>query len=542
MTEPAVEASPAARLVRSSTTVAFGTLLSRITGLVRVAVLAFAIGQATLADAYNLSNTTPNIVYELLIGGVLSATLVPVFVELVERRDDRGTAAIFTVTMLLLVVLTAVAMVFAPQIARLYALDVAGERRAAQLDVMTFLIRCFLPQMCFYGFTALASAYLNARRRFAAAAYAPVLNNVVVVCALLAFSRVASGPQSTWIEVERIRSDTGLLLLLGLGTTAGIAAMALVLVPAVLRAGAHLRFVPEWRNAAVIRVVRLSGWTVGYVVANQLALLAVLVLASTGDAGDVSAYQYAFIFFQLPHGLFAVSIMTAATPELARRWTARDVPGMRDDYILGLRYMLLVVVPSAVGLAVLAQPLVSVLVRGGFDSGDATVTADVLQAFALGLVPFSVYLYTLRGFYAQQDTRTPFFVNLFENGCNVVFALALFPVLGVRGLALAYAGAYLLGAVVALGLLARRIGDLTPASAVATAARAALASVALAVGAGVTAGLVGRDSPERAALAVVAGTVAGGLTYVVTLLAMRSDELRGVVDVLRRRRASPPDV
>jgi len=540
----AIEPSPssAARLVRSSSTVALGTLLSRVTGLVRVAVLAYAIGQASLADSYNLANTTPNIVYELLIGGVLSATLVPVFVDHLRRRDDRGTSAVFTVTMTALVALTVVAMVAAPWIARLYSLDASGEQRAAQLSVMTFLIRCFLPQMCFYGFTALAGAFLNARRRFAAAAYAPVLNNVVVVCMLLAFSRLAAGPQENWVDVSRIQGDDGLLLLLGLGTTAGIAAMALVLVPAVARAGAHLRFVFDWRNAAVKQVVRLSGWTVAYVVTNQLALLFVLVLAATGDAGNVSAYQYAFIFFQLPHGLFAVSIMTTTTPELARHYSAGDLPAMRDDFTLGLRYMLLVVVPSSIGLAVLAQPALSILVRGGFDASDATVTADTLQAFALGLVPFSVYLYTLRGFYAQQDTRTPFLVNAFENGCNVLLALALFPALGVRGLALAYSGAYVLAAVGALVLLTRRIGDLLPPEVIATAVRSLVGAAVLGVVAGVTAGAIGRDTPARAALAVAAGAVAGGLAYVGILAALRADELRALLRVVRRRRASDPEV
>jgi putative peptidoglycan lipid II flippase len=537
-----LEPSAASRLVRSSSVVALGTLLSRVTGLVRVAVLAYALGQATLADTYNLANTTPNIVYELLIGGVLTATLVPIFVDHLRKDDPRATSAVFTVTLTVLVVLSVLAMIFAPEIARLYSLDATGAERAARLSVMTFLIRCFMPQMVFYGFTALASALLNARRRFAAAAYAPVLNNVVVVCALLAFTRVAAGPQAGWTNVQRIRNDTDLLLLLGIGTTAGIAAMALVLVPALQRAGAHLRFVFDWRHEAVRLVVRLSAWTVGYVITNQVALLVVLVLASTGHAGDVTAYQYAFIFFQLPHGLFAVSIMTTTQPEIARRASAGDMPGMRDDFTLGLRYLLLVVIPSSAALLVLAQPAVSILVRGGFDAHDASVTADVLQGFAIGLVPFSVYLFTLRGFYSLRDTRTPFFINAIENACNVAFAFALFPALGVRGLSLAYAGAYALAAVLALVLLTRRIGDVTPGPVRATAIRSLVGAVALGVVAALCAGAIGRDTAIRAAEAVVVGTVAGGAVYVGVLAALRSNELRGLVGVLRRRRAPAADV
>jgi putative peptidoglycan lipid II flippase len=536
------EASAASRLVRSSTVVGLGTLLSRVTGLVRVAALAYALGQATLADTYNLANTTPNIVYELLIGGVLTATLVPIFVDHLRHDDPRATSAVFTVTLSVLVVLSAIAMVFAPEIARLYSLDATGRERVAQLEVMTFLIRCFMPQMVFYGFTALASALLNARRRFAAAAYAPVLNNVVVVCVLIAFTRIATGPQDEWTNVQRIRGDTGLLLLLGLGTTAGIVAMALVLVPALHNAGARIRLVFDWRHAAVRRVIRLSGWVVGYVISNQIALLVVLVLASTGHPGDVTAYQYAFIFFQLPHGLFAVSIMTTTEPEIARRASARDWPGMRDDFTLGLRYLLLVVVPSSVALLVLAHPAVSVLIRGGFDANDAALTAKVLQGFAIGLVPFSVYLFTLRGFYSLQDTRTPFIINAIENACNIVFALALFPLLGVRGLAFAYAAAYLVAAVIALIWLTRRIGEILPAPVRATALRSVVGSLALGVVAGLAAVAIGHATTVRAVVAVLVASVAGGAAYIAVLAAMRSNELRGLLQVLRRRRAPAPDV
>ena len=331
MSAAAIEPSPssAARLVRSSSTVALGTLLSRVTGLVRVAVLAYAIGQATLADSYNLANTTPNIVYELLIGGVLSATLVPVFVDHLQRarrsrhlrrvhRHDDGAGRAHRRR-------DGVRAVDRPA---LLARRRPASERAAQLSVMTFLIRCFLPQMCFYGFTALAARVPErppAVRGRRVRAGAEQRRRRRACSSRSAGSR--PGPQENWVDVARIQGDDGLLLLLGLGTTAGIAAMALVLVPAVARAGAHLRFVFDWRNAAVKQVVRLSGWTVGYVVTNQLALLFVLVLAATGDAGNVSAYQYAFIFFQLPHGLFAVSIMTTTTPELARQLLRRRPPG-----------------------------------------------------------------------------------------------------------------------------------------------------------------------------------------------------------------------
>jgi putative peptidoglycan lipid II flippase len=525
------------RLVRASAVVALGTLLSRLTGLLRVAALAYAIGRASLADTYNLANTTPNIVYELVIGGLLTATLVPLFVEFLERGDDHSTSVVVTAVMSVLVALTVAAVVLAPLLAELYTFRAPAAEREAQQAVATTLIRLFMPQMCFFGLTALATALLNARRRFAAAAYAPALNNVVVIATLLTFAAVAEGPASAWTGVSRIRGETGLLLLLGLGTTAGIAAMGLVLVPAVRATGVRLRVAFDWGSEALRKVARLSGWTVGYVVANQVALLFVLVLASA-RAGGISAYQYAFIFFQLPHGLFAVSIMTTITPELARRVTAQDLPGLRYEFALGLRYLFLVVVPGAVAYLVLAQPIVAVLVRGAFGAGDARATADTLQVLAIGLVPFSAYLYTLRGFYALQDTRTPFLVNVFENALNIVLALALFPSLGVQGLALAYAVAYAAAALVALELLRRRIGGIEGPRVLATAARACVAGGALAIVAAPIAGAIGSETPSEAVTAAVAAGIAGVAIYVVVLQLLGTDELRSAWRVVRRR--TPP--
>ncbi len=432
-------------------------MLSRVTGLLRVAVLAYAVGRASLADTYNLANSTPNIVYELLLGGVLSATLVPLFVDHLERGDKRATSAVFTVALTALTILTAIAMLFAPLIARLYALDTTGTERTAQLHVMTVFTLWFLPQMVFYGVTALATAILNARRRFVAAAYAPVLNNVIVIGVLAVFAHMTSGSRSEWIDVRRINADAGKLALLGAGTTAGIAAMGLVLIPAMRHAGVRIRATFEWKHPAVRKMLRLSGWTIGYVVTNQIALLFVLVLAKSGTTGDVSAYLYAYTFYQVPHGLLAVSIMTTMMPELSSSATRHDFEGLARRFRLGLRYIILLMTPAAVLFVVLAQPMVGVLVRGGFHAHDAAVTADTLQALSIGLVAFSVYLYALRGFYALADTRTPFIVNAFENALNIGLAVVLFPSLGVQGLALAWSGAYTVAAILALFMLRRRM-------------------------------------------------------------------------------------
>jgi putative peptidoglycan lipid II flippase len=524
-----------AGLARSNVAVAAGTLTSRVTGLVRVAALALALGGGTLADVYNLANNTPNIVYELLVGGVLSATIVPIFVRQIRDHNDRSISAIFTVTLTVLALFTVIAMAAAPLFARLFSISASGNEHAAQLHVVTVFTLCFMPQIVFYGFTALATALLNAHRRFVAAAFAPALNNVVVIAMLLVFAARTTHNRASWTDAARVRNDAGLLLLLGIGTTVGIVAMALVLVPALKRARAHLRPVFAWRDAGVRTLVRLSGWTLGYVITNQIAQLLVLIIAKTGASGDVAAYVYAFTFYVLPYGLLAVTIMTTMTPEMSARAAAGDVPGFRREYGLGLRYLIVLVVPASVLFAVLAHSIVGVLHIGKFDAHAVAVTGDTLQLFAISLVPFSVYLYTLRGFYAYQDTRTPFFINAVENAINIGLALALFPSLGVQGLALAWSIAYAIAAVIALVALRRRVGGVPDAGAASATARSCLGAAALAAVAAPLAGAIGGSSASDSVVAALVAGTAGGLAYLGVLVLLRSDELRAIVTLVRGR-------
>lgn len=524
-----------ARLVRSSVFVAGGTLLSRLTGLLRIVVLAAALGKATLADTYNLANTTPNIIYELLVGGVLAATLVPVFVEQLEKRNTRSISAIFTVVLGALAIFTAITMVFTPLLARAFAVGSSGSQHAAQVRVLTVLIVCFVPQIVFYGFTTLTSALLNAHRRFIAAAYAPVLNNLVVIVVLVVFIARTSDRVPAVTDAEQIRNDLDLLLLLGIGTTAGIVVMALALVPALVRAHGTLRFVPARRDPALRTILRLSGWTVGYVVTNQVAQIFVLLLAKSGDPGDASAYIYAFMFYVVAHGVIAVSIMTTMMPRLAERASVGDKEGLRREFGVALRYIVVLILPAAVVFSVLAQPMLSVVALEQFTARDAAITADTLQVFALSLVPFSVYLFAIRAFYSMQNTRTPFFLNAFENGGNIVLAIVLFPLLGVQGLAWAWGLAYLVAAGAALWSLRTRIGRL-PASVATSAGRAGIAAAVMVLVTVVIAGAIGHESRPEAILATLVATLVGGLAYLAVLAALRAQELGELRAIVGRRR------
>ncbi|MBK5288808.1 MAG: murein biosynthesis integral membrane protein MurJ [Acidimicrobiia bacterium] len=534
------ETASAPRLARTSAVIGAGTLLSRVTGFLRVSALA-ALGFGRLTDVYNVANSTPNIVYELLVGGILTATLVPLFVQSYEQDDEHATAAINTVVIALLFAGSLAGVLAAPWIIRAYY-DLSGTQhaagRAAQVALATDLLRWFMPQMLFYGVTALATAMLNARRRFAAAAFAPALNNVVVIAMLLAVARVSTDHPS----VRSVADDPVLVLLLGLGTTVGVIAMTLVLLPALRRAGASFRWRWEPRHPAVRRLARLSGWTVGYVAANQVAFFVVLVLAYRSRAG-VSVYLAAFTFFQLPHGLLAVSVMTALAPELASRHQAGDVDGLGHHFGRGLRVLLVVMIPAAVGVTVLARPLISALLdHGDFSARDVTQTADTLRAFAIGLVAFSLYLYVIRAFSSMQDTRTPFLLNVVENGINIATAVALYHWRGIEGLAWSWTIAYAAGALIGLLAFRRRIHRLGGRALVDTATRVVVAVIPAAVVAVSIDHVLGSATPSRSWLTLMLATAASGVVFVAVAHVAGISFLRMIRDILGRKRAvAAPD-
>lgn len=519
-----------AGIARNTAVMAAGTVLSRLTGFGRLVALAYAFDFTRLTDAYLLANTTPNIVYELVLGGILSATLIPVFVDLLTTRGEDGAwdgiSAVVTAASVVMVALSALFALAAPVIVHLYTLGREGGVVDDQRAVATFLLVLFAPQVFLYGVITVATALGNTRRRFGIPMFAPIANNLVVIGVLLAVPHVADS-----LALAAVRHDTGALLLLGLGTTAGVAVQAVVQLVALRGAGIRLR--PKWnlRHPAVTRVLRLSGWTFGFAAANQVALYVVLVLANRGDAGDVTAYQAGQIFFLLPHGVITVSIMTALLPDLAERWSRRDVDAFRARVSLGLRSIAVVLVPAAIGYLLLAHPVVRVaLDHGAFRASAAETTADVLLLFAVGLPGFSAYLMLMRAYQAMQDTRSMFVLYAVENAVNIGLALVLHPVLGVQGLALAFALAYLVGTAVAAWHLRRRLGGLDGARIAGTLSRVAVAASVMAAVVGGIGALV-----DRPGLRIGIAIPVGAAVYGLVARLMRTEELD---TVLRIRRGS----
>ncbi len=525
-------------LLRNNLVVATGTALSRVTGLARVAAFGYVIGQTALADAYRIGNETPNIVYEVLLGGVVSATFVPLFTGFKERDDEESTDVVVTLAMVGLLFITIIAFFAAPLIFRLYTLDPAEGVDVDQFRAVgTTLTRIFLVQIFFYGATGVANALLQSRKRFFAAAWSPIVSNVVIIATLLSIPR--AGEQD--FGLEDVLTDARLRWTLGLGATLGIVAMAAVLVPAIKRAGIRLRPRFNLHHPVVRRVLIMSGWTVGYVAANQVSVIIVRNLADPGS-GDAAAYFDAFTFFIFPYGLLGVSIATTFVPDLARSVVRRDKPAFLAQSSLGLRMTALLTLPAGVLIFVLRRPIIGAFLQHGqYEPADALDTSNALAGFALGLVGLSVYVFALRGFYAHQDTRTPFVINVVENILNIVLALVLVGRYGVLGLTLAFALAYLITSVWAIQVLSYKVPGYPVRQVFASFWRMIVAGALGGEAAWVVAELMSTGPASDVGMAalwrVVVASAVGIAVYAGVLLLLRAPELATIRAKLTRRPA-----
>ncbi len=529
--------------VRNTAVMTVGTTLSRLTGYVRIAAQTAALGVTVgaLGDVYTRANTTPNIVYELILGGILTSIFVPVFVDH-QRRQGRDAAfdlgrRVLTLALVLLSSVAIVGIVFAPQIMRVYLVASDAVDREAQVELGVFLLRWFMPQVVFYGIAAIAAGLLNTERRFAAPMFTPILNNLVVIAtfAVYAMIRTDGAPSVegiTWLEKT----------VLGAGTTLGVVAMTVALWPSLRSTGFRWRLTGGWGHPGIRRIVRLSGWVFVYVAANQVAYLAVNVLAGGIGVARFQVYAIAFIIFLLPHSIFAVSIFTALLPAMAERWTDGDLAGVRERFSLGLRDTIVVIVPASFAFLALAQPIVSLLLEYGWvREEDVPLIARTLQGFAVGLPFFSAFQLITRTFYATQDSRTPALVNIGAAIVTVAVDVVLVRTIGwdVPGLALGHAVSYVFATTIGLTLLRPKLTSLDGKRVVHTIARAVPAAavtafVAWLVAAGVAAAVDTQVVVWRlvqVGLAVVAGIG----VYLAAALMLGMEEVDEVMHAVRRR-------
>jgi putative peptidoglycan lipid II flippase len=465
-------------LVRSSAVMAVGTLASRVTGMLRTIVLVPALGAFGLGNAYNVANTLPNTVYNLAIGGILTSVIVPLLVNASKREIDRGenyTQRMFTLVTVILAAVTVIATAAAGLIAPLYGCTpktCAGT--AAAVDYRHLLIifsYFFIPQIFFYGVSSLAGAVLNARGHFAAPMWTPVINNIVVIVVTITFMIIAgvfSGghPAATTITPFEVQ-------LLGIGTTLGIVAQTVALIPALRQVRFRWRPRFDFRRADVSEIGRMAGWMFGYILTTQIAFfVAVQVAAHANKPGQTSgrgagytAYANAWMLFQLPYAIVAISVITALLPRMSANASDRRYDLVRSDFSTGVRLSSVIVAPAALILAVLGPSLATILFAwGNTNLASASYFGVVFSVFSLGLVPYMLFQLLLRVFYSLHDSKTPALVGVATMIVGVaanLIALALVPPHDlVAALGVGFGLANLVGAVIAWRALGRRLGGL----------------------------------------------------------------------------------
>jgi putative peptidoglycan lipid II flippase len=451
-------------LARSSGVMAIGTLASRGTGFLRTLVLVYALGVIGVANAYNNANTLPNTVYDLMLGGILTSVVVPLLVTAAKRDRDRGEAydqRMFTLGTVALLALTVLATLAASLLVDLYAHAITGPER----HLMVIFAYFFIPQIFFYGVSSLAGAVLNARGHFAAPMWTPVINNLVVTGVLLMF--IATGG----IGVRPGSIGAGQVQLLGFGTTLGIVAQTVALIPALRRAGFRWRPRFDFRKAEVAEIRRMAAPLFGYIVTTQASFLVVQNVANKASvnapADSFSTYSYAWQLFQMPYAIIGISVITALLPRMSAHAADRQYNLVRNDFSTGVRLSSVVVVPAALLLAVLGAPLTEFLFSIGHGSttvAQARYIGEVFGIFSLGLVPYMMFQLLLRVFYSLHDSRTPMFIGIAVMAVNIaasLLSLALLPSGHVvQGLGVSFGLANVVGAVVSWRLLSRRLGGL----------------------------------------------------------------------------------
>ena len=423
----------------SSAVMAAGTVVSRLSGFVRSTLLAAALGTALHADVFTIANTVPNMLYILLAGGVFNAVLVPQLVRAMKNDADGGTAytnRVVTLAALFLAVVSVVLVIAAPLLMRLL-LDhrYFTAEFAVQRESIIDLARYCLPQVFFYGMFVLVGQVLNARRSFGPMMWAPIANNVISVAVLVTYLLTVGPARGS----EQCGGYTpGAEALLGIGSTLGIAAQLLILLPYLKRAGFAFRPRFDFRGSGLGHTFRLGVWTVLFVVVNQIAYTVVVRLASSGTIRDAGAcgtstsqgtgytvYSGAFLLAMVPHAIITVSLATAVLPRLSAYAADGDLRRLGDAISATMRSTYALVLPVVALLPVVAPDLASVVWGYGAASQTYTRFVTTLSLFSVGLFFFTTHYLMLRGFYALEQTRRVFFIQCAVAAANIVAAIAL---------------------------------------------------------------------------------------------------------------------
>ncbi|WP_225832709.1 murein biosynthesis integral membrane protein MurJ [Streptomyces sp. NK08204] len=544
---PAKKGGKASGLLKSSAVMAAGTMVSRLTGFIRSALIAAALGLGFLADSFQVAYQLPTMIYILTVGGGLNSVFVPQLVRSMKEDEDGGEAfanRLLTLVMVALAALTGLAMFAAPLLVRLLSNPVASNPAAN--DVAVTFTRYFLPSIFFMGIHVVMGQILNARGKFGAMMWTPVLNNIVIIVTLGMFIWVYGTAANSHMTVKNIPPEGQRLL--GIGVLLGLVVQALAMIPYLRETGFRIRLRFDWRGHGLGKAAMLAKWTVLFVLANQAGAMVVTQLSTAAgkDSGvggtSFAAYANAQLIWGLPQAIITVSLMAALLPRISRSAAEGDGGAVRDDISQGLRTTAVAIVPIAFGFLALGIPMCT-LIFGSAGTGDATNMGYMLMAFALGLIPYSVQYVVLRAFYAYEDTRTPFYNTVIVAAVNAGASVLCYVLLPSRWAVVGMAGAYGLAYAIGVGVAWRRLrkrlgGDLDGARVLRTYARLGIASVPAALLSGVACYGIGRTLGQGVvgsfAALLVGGAVLLGVFFVAARR-MRIEELNSLVGMVRGR-------
>jgi len=537
-------------VARASTLMAAGTVVSRVTGVGRDIAMTAALGFFIVSDAYSLGNSLPTVVYILVIGGALNAVFVPQLVRRMKEDTDGGKAyadRLITLVATVLLVMSIVAVVAAPWIVSLYTTDTFP---AGEYDLAVAFARLCLPQVFFYGLYTLLSQVLNSRGRFGMPMFAPIANNVVAIATFLLFIGIAGTSAASHGQLT-----TSQVLILGIGTTLGVIAQAVILIPVMWKSGYAWRPRFDWRGAGLGKAGTLAFWTIGLVLVNQATYVVITRLATQANvnaatagvaAAGLTTYQKAHLVFLLPHSVITVSVVTAMLPALSRVAHDGRLDQVGRDIAKTMRTVAALIVPVAMVLIINGASVAILLFGYGAATTDqAGLMGLIVSVFMIGLLPFTLFYVLLRGYYALEDTRTPFFITI---AFSVVLLITVLPLFSwardggrqVAAIALAYSLSYWVGFVITWIVLARRLGSMRSGPTVWGLARIVIAGLISLSVMGLAllflVNVLGGYHPAHKGellIIVIVTSVVGLLTYVVAALALRVPEVAQVKDQAR---------
>ncbi len=537
------------RLLTATAVMASGTMVSRILGFGRAVLLAFALGNSTRqVEMFGLATLIPNTLYMLFAGGALNTVLVPQIVRAIKNDSDGGQTYVNRVMTAFLAALAAITVLMVAAVPWLLTLwtDPAWQS-LPHWDSLVFITYLTMPQLFFYGAFFLIGQVLNARDSFGPMMWAPIANNVVQIGVLGLYAVLWGQGVDTSSPFTSAQA-----MLLGGGSTLGIIAQTLILIPFYRRTGFHYR--PRWdlKGTGLGHTFHLAKWMMGYVALTLIAQAVVTRLATSAVVGGSGAgsnvYNQAYLIWVLPHSLLTVSLATAMLPQASRLAAAKDLIGVAAEVQRATRLAVTFLVPAAIGMIVLAEPIARVAFGLGQGATDFHYVAWTLMAFGLGLVPYTIQYLYLRGFYALEDTRTPFLLQVVISGVNTAlaigFMLAWHNVNTVAPrLALAYSLSYLLGAWLSHLSLRRRLVGLERAGLIRHLGKLV---VAAAPGGALAWAITWYFTRFESALMTLVGLGLAGvvalLTFFFAAKRMRIGEATQVLGVLRRRRSDPHPV